>query len=43
VSFYRAMIGRLGSDPTGYAALAQIIGQDRARSQRRWGTSMLKL
>jgi hypothetical protein len=43
VPFYRAMIGRLGSDPTGYTALAQIIGQDMAQFQRRWEAEMLRL
>jgi len=37
------MIGRLGSDPTDYAALVQIIGQNMAQFQRRWKTPMLKL
>jgi hypothetical protein len=38
-----AMLSHLGSDPTGYTVLAQIIGQDMAQFQRRWETEMLKL
>ena len=42
--YYRAMTARLGSDPTGYAALVQVIGvEDMAQFQRRWEAEMLKL
>jgi hypothetical protein len=42
--FYRALLARLQSDPTGYAALAQVTGGgDLAEFQRRWETEMLKL
>lgn len=43
VRFYRELLGRLQSDPTGYAALARVVGQDMARFQQRWEAEMLKL
>ena len=44
VPYYRAMTARLGSDPTGYAALVQVVGEsDLTRFQGRWEAEMLKL
>jgi len=44
VPYYRAMTARLQSDPTGYTALVQVIGQkDMAQFQRQWEEAMLKL
>jgi hypothetical protein len=41
--YYRAMSGRLQSDPTGYTALTQMLGDDLAQFQRRWEAEMLEL
>jgi hypothetical protein len=44
VPYYRAMTARLQSDPTGYAALVQVLGEkDMAQFQRRWEAAMLAL
>jgi hypothetical protein len=44
VPYYRAMTARLQSDPTGYTALVQVLGEkDMAQFQRRWEAAMLAL
>ena len=44
VPYYRAMTAHLQSDPTGYTALVQVLGEkDMAQFQRRWEAAMLAL
>jgi hypothetical protein len=44
ISYYQALVAGLKSDPTGYAALGQVLGEkDMAKFQRRWESDMLKL
>jgi hypothetical protein len=44
VRYYRAMSASLQRDPTGYAALVQVLGdKDMAQFQHRWEEEMLKL
>jgi len=44
VRYYQAMSAGLQRDPTGYAALVQVIGdKDMAQFQRQWEEAMLRL
>jgi hypothetical protein len=44
VPYYRVMSARLRSDPTGYAALVQVLGEkDLMQFQQRWEAAMLAL
>jgi hypothetical protein len=44
VRYYRAISASLQHDPTGYAALVQVLGdKDMAQFQHRWEEEMLKL
>jgi hypothetical protein len=44
LAYYQALVANLKSDPTGYAALVQVLGaEDVARFQRRFEADMLSL
>jgi hypothetical protein len=44
LAYYRALVSHLKTDPTGYSALLQVLGEeDLARFQRRWEADMLTL
>ena len=44
LAYYQALVANLKSDPTGYAALVQVLGaEDVARFQRRFAADMLSL